>query len=529
MPNTIRGQRQLLDALADNDQGLITAQTLRDVVVTTMARGLPNVQEYGAVGDGETDDTEALQRALDDNREGMIYLPITHAGDAPHAGYLVSDTLISRGTALWSTGARIISEPCGAKPAIHFEMDRGEGRSIAFRERPLLENLRFEGLHPKRFRWKVEYTPDSSAVSLQGHEVAIRNCLFLNYYTPIVWGNNTYICNLVDCIIRFCEYGLHFDGLAGRVFDPDAKAAPFYADVGYKNSGENMKIIRCCMCNNNYGLWLKNGEWFVLGTSLDYNEVAHIKELYNNPYSASSYSFIQCHFESTTKKTPPRVARIGINGRCTFDHCFFYEEDAQNLVMFELRSPYADLTLGTNFIFPVEMPPLVSGPAGQVRVTGPQLHRLGGQIVPVHHSLSRVENADFQTGSLDGWEISGQVRHNRQTDAPRLVAHAELEGGASLTTARAAYLSGGVARHMGFCRFRNGTATEGRQSLLRADSEAGPYRVAGSVALSRNDYWQAATVAVPASGPGAWYKLRVEAGGDGKATLKVTNFYLEPQ
>jgi hypothetical protein len=82
---------------------------------------------------------------------------------------------------------------------------------------------------------------------------------------------------------------------------------------------------------------------------------------------------------------------------------------------------------------------------------------------------------------------------------------------------------------MGFCRFRNGTATEGRLSLLRADSEAGPYRVAGSVALSRNDYWQAATVAVPASGPGAWYKLRVEAGGDGKAPLKVTNFYLEPQ
>ena len=65
-------------------------------------RGLFNVMDFGAVGDGKTDDTEAVQRAIDNASHATIVVSVPGIHDAifahttvffPHGHYLLSNTL----------------------------------------------------------------------------------------------------------------------------------------------------------------------------------------------------------------------------------------------------------------------------------------------------------------------------------------------------------------------------------------------------------------------------------------------------
>ncbi len=44
-------------------------------LIANIADLIPSVKQWGAVGDGETDDTDALQKALDESRHGPLYFP----------------------------------------------------------------------------------------------------------------------------------------------------------------------------------------------------------------------------------------------------------------------------------------------------------------------------------------------------------------------------------------------------------------------------------------------------------------------
>lgn len=64
MADTVRDQAAILALLADNTSGSISAQDIRDAVVTLWSHGWITLEQYGAAGDGTTDDSAALVAAL---------------------------------------------------------------------------------------------------------------------------------------------------------------------------------------------------------------------------------------------------------------------------------------------------------------------------------------------------------------------------------------------------------------------------------------------------------------------------------
>ena len=63
-------------------------------MIENIADLIPSVQDFGAVGDGVTDDTDALQQAIDASRnEGALPWVNTHPLYFPPGEYLVSRPL----------------------------------------------------------------------------------------------------------------------------------------------------------------------------------------------------------------------------------------------------------------------------------------------------------------------------------------------------------------------------------------------------------------------------------------------------
>ena len=78
--------------------------------VTTAITGVYNVQSYGAVGNGTTDDTQAFQAAIDACPEGgTVFVPAATAGSAlAHQRYRITDTLtVSKSISIIGSGFQV--------------------------------------------------------------------------------------------------------------------------------------------------------------------------------------------------------------------------------------------------------------------------------------------------------------------------------------------------------------------------------------------------------------------------------------
>ncbi|WP_431030058.1 glycosyl hydrolase family 28-related protein [Lysinibacillus sp. LZ02] len=105
-----------------------------DGIVTTHLADITNVKSYGAVGDGATDDTDAIQQAL--NQGGLILIP--------SGTYLITTTLrVPSNTILLGTGNSILKRNASILAILINDSDGTQGLYNA-NENILIENLTFD-------------------------------------------------------------------------------------------------------------------------------------------------------------------------------------------------------------------------------------------------------------------------------------------------------------------------------------------------------------------------------------------------
>lgn len=153
------------------------------------ASGIYNVMDYGAVGDGETDDTEAIQKALDAasaNGGGTVRLPARHFMIETHLTIPANTTL----EGIWESSMYRIHNPdvplAGTVLLAVENKGTTEGTPfIAMRDNTVLKGVTV--YYPEQIISRNPH-PYPWCVQGQGNNVTIIECLLMNPYMAIDFG-----------------------------------------------------------------------------------------------------------------------------------------------------------------------------------------------------------------------------------------------------------------------------------------------------------------------------------------------------
>lgn len=277
---------------------------------------MSNVRDFGAAGDGQTDDTEALQHAINDG-EGQLTLE--------RGNYRITKTLVidlaKRGrTGIDGCGGTAKIVMAGAGPAIHLLGTHGKSADpndfapqVWQQERmPTIANLEIEGAHPEADGIRIEgvMQPTLTGVLIRQVRTAVhvtkrsRNVLIshchlyhntgvgihfenVNLHQAIVIGSHISYCRLGGIRVENCEVrnfqvtGNDIEYNNNRAHKlPDADAIPtaeIYIDVGqgsiregtiasntiqatYSPGGANIRMIGAGQDKNHkMGMWTISG------------------------------------------------------------------------------------------------------------------------------------------------------------------------------------------------------------------------------------------------------------------------------
>lgn len=211
--------------------GAFAADTFRELPVFDWDPGSEwrNVKDFGAVGDGKTDDTAALQKAFDGLENGtVVFLP---AGE-----YVITDTLLWRNKSRRLVGTAVIG--CGEKTKLVWQgpnggrMIRDSGLSLAryfgfvvdgkgratvglwndqewkFETQCRYSYLAFRNIGPRHQGCAV--LSESNAYDGQSDsEPTFENCIFDNCGTAVQFTSwNDYDFAFRGCLFRKCGSGI---------------------------------------------------------------------------------------------------------------------------------------------------------------------------------------------------------------------------------------------------------------------------------------------------------------------------------
>lgn len=203
-----------------NKTGLITYGTLKERL--DAERDIINVKDYGAKGDGNTDDTTAIKNAIS---EAMLkYTSVFF----PTGTYIISDTIsINNGVKLLGVDSTL-SQSSVIKQTVN---------------KPLFyvtSQCTFEGL-VLRGTLNTEYTLQDGIFIDDTNGVAIRMCSFFDFYNCLHVKDTVFYSYVSDCIFYSCIHAMIFgEGTS-------------YA--GYAFQINDCQIISSC---GQYGLRLQN-------------------------------------------------------------------------------------------------------------------------------------------------------------------------------------------------------------------------------------------------------------------------------
>jgi hypothetical protein len=346
-----------------------------------------NALWFGAVGDGVTDDTAAIQNAIDAlDGEGTIFIP------SPINYYLfLSSLTITRNVALSGEKPDVLLDFTNlAANETAITINAGTISALGEYE-SALSNLILVGSYSALNRGvdypdtSGDFTPGTYGLQLNTQNLVLDNVMMLGFEYGVGFGSNAYLINFKNATFRYCNYGIYFDA------------------TDKTNLGENIAFNNCVIGNNINGIYNYLGELNLIACSLDYNQI-HI--YYNQTkyegVISSKLSLIGCHLETgENEDASPKIINTGtllISGGSIWSETntggyFSNTGEAElNLISVQLRTPDT-----INYYV-----------SGNRPITNYITYISDSQLVRMHSTCGYVPNGDFEdnTLGLSHWVIS---------------------------------------------------------------------------------------------------------------------------
>jgi hypothetical protein len=249
--NTPDGTQALAQGGSDTSQRTWKATDLKDAAVRwgKVLTDWVNVVNFGATGNGTTDDTAAIQAAINSISSGVVYIP---AGS-----YLVDSLTLLEKVAVWGStdGASILLARSNSINVLTMSATSATKTHVDIRNLKILGNSKTSVT-----AIYLNGVSSSNRISyVRIYDVFVSAC---NEGLHLYYCANTFINN---CFVTGTPFGIHLEVCADtNVMDTEVQNgsnAGFYVVGGAGAYDEGVRLTGCSTNGQHIGLWVTGQDW----------------------------------------------------------------------------------------------------------------------------------------------------------------------------------------------------------------------------------------------------------------------------